>query len=224
MNQGQKIKGVNALYEGNETLVSNGNPLPYKMIDYWRINLSTILLNMTRGSFAEFLVICAMEEHGFHALEQVKNGVEAWDIDGPNIKTPDGERMSRIEVKSAASVQINTPDDKEPISLPASQLKFSIRQAIDWEHEELGRRWHSDIYVFCHYKATRKTDNMLDVGLWDFYVLPTRYIEEDPSLSKQKTISVYRLERIGVKPVSFEELYDAIAAGLKTAEEKLLHP
>lgn len=219
MNQEQKIKGVNALYDGTETLVSNGKPLPYTMTDFWRINLSEILLNMTRGSFAEFLVICAMEEHGFHALEQIKNGVEPWDIDGPNIKTPDGVRASRIEVKSTASVQVDTPDEKEPISLPDTRLTFSIRKATDWKHEELGKRRNNDIYVFCHYKAARKSDNMLDVGLWDFYLLPTWRIESDPALEKQNTISVYRLKKMGVKPVSFEALYVAISDGLKTVEE-----
>jgi len=215
---------MNNRFTGDEHLILNGNDLPYKMVDFWRINLSEILLNMTRGSFAEFLVICALEEHGFHALEQIKSGVEAWDIDGPDIKTPSGVRMSRIEVKSAASVQIDTPDEKEPISLPATQLKFSIRKAIDWKHEELGKRRNNDIYVFCHYKATRKADNMLDVGLWDFYVLPTWRIESDPSLSQQSSISVYRLNKIGVMPVGFESLYGAIIEGLKTVESQSTLP
>ena len=219
MSEELRIKGVNALYTGDETLVSNGKPLPYTMLDFWRINLSTILLNMTRGSFAEFLVICAMEEHGFHALEQVKNGVEAWDVDGPEIKTPNGVRTSRIEVKSTASVQIYSPDDKE-LSLPDSRLTFSIKKALDWTHEELGKRRHSDVYVFCHYKATRKTDNMLDVGLWDFYLLPTWRIESDPSLSAQTSISVYRLKAIGVSPVCFEDLHDAIVRALRSVEEQ----
>ena len=218
MDQELLIKGVNALYTGEETLISEGNPLPYKMIDFWRINLSLILLNMTRGSFAEFLVICAMEEHGFPALKQVKDGTEPWDIDGPIIKTSEGTRQSRIEVKSTASVQIDTKE--EPISLRASQLIFSIRKATDYKHPELGKRRHNDIYVFCHYKAERKTDNMLDVGLWDFYVLPTWRIEHDNSLENQSTISVYRLNKIGVMPVTFENLYDSIVEGLKSVENR----
>ena len=220
MDRKKSIKGFNELYTGDETLVLNGRSLPYTMVDFWRSNLSLILLNMTRGSFAEFLVSSAMEEHGFHAQGQVMNGTEPWDIDGPEIQTPDGKRMSRIEVKSTASVQIDTPDEKEPISLPDSQLTFSIRRAIDWNRPKLGPQRHSDVYVFCHYKATRKSDNMLDVGLWDFYVLPTWRIVSDPSLEKQSTISVYRLKRIGVKPVGFENLYDAIVAGLRSVEEQ----
>ncbi len=36
-------------WTGNEALVLEGKDLPYTMIDYWRLNLSDILLNMNRG-------------------------------------------------------------------------------------------------------------------------------------------------------------------------------
>ena len=101
-------------YKGTEKLLLNGKELPYSMLDFWSINLSEILLNMTRGSFAEFLVQCALTEGGFNALgdDAVKTGVEAYDIDGPKIMTPQGKRPSRIEVKSAASIQVDTPDER----------------------------------------------------------------------------------------------------------------
>ncbi len=120
------------MYKGDEPLLLNGNPLSYTMLDFWRVNLSEILLNMTRGSFAEFLVRCAMNENGFDALSQVKTGVEPWDIDGPDIITKNGKRASRIEVKSTASIQYDTPDEKEPIELKDTQLTFSIKPAIDF--------------------------------------------------------------------------------------------
>ena len=44
------------MYTGYEKLIRNGNELPYSMHDFWRISLSEILLNMNRGTFAEFLV------------------------------------------------------------------------------------------------------------------------------------------------------------------------
>ena len=62
------------------------------------------------------------------ALTQVKNGMEEFDIDGPELELPGGKRRSRIEVKSTASVQLDTPDDKEPITFKDSQLKFSIEE------------------------------------------------------------------------------------------------
>ena len=202
-------KGLDEFYEGTERLILGGQELPYTILDFWRLNLSQILLNMTRGAFAEFVVQAAMTEGGFDAMHQLKNGVEPWDIDGPEIFTKDGIRSSRIEVKSTASIQLNTPDYKEPISLPSSRLTFSIRPAIDWDVPEEPARRHSDIYVFCHYTAERKTDNMLDLKWWDFYVYPTFKIDNDieAKISKQKTISIRRLQMIGVEKKSFNELY-----------------
>ena len=81
---------------------------------------------------------------------------------------------------------------------------------------------NNDLYVFAHYKATRKSDNMLDLSFWDFYVYPTFKINEniDTSLSDQKTISLRRLQMIGVPCVSFSELYNQI---LKVLDEISQH-
>lgn len=201
-------------YRGSEKLILDGKELPYSMLDFWSAKFSAILLNMNRGSFAEFLVLCAMAEKGDQALwaETVKAGVEPYDIDGPDITTPHGTRKSRIEVKCTASVQLDTPDEKEPISLAPSRLTFSIRPAIDWNANSREARRNSDLYIFAHYKAARKSDNMLDLSFWDFYVYPTYRIDEntDTDLSKQSTISVRRLQMIGVPRVSFQELYQEI--------------
>ncbi len=199
-------------FTGDEKLILNGKETDYSILQYWRLNLSAILLNMTRGGFAEFLVQCALDRGGFNSLSEFLNGVEAYDITGPII--PALNRNARIEVKSAASVQMDTPDDKEPVSLQDSQLRFSIKKAIDWKGEDEIARRNNDLYVFCHYTAKYKKDYMLDLKYWDFYVLPTFKIEQDPSLSKQNTISVYRLKNMGIQPCGFEELYDQILKAL----------
>ncbi len=198
------------MYTGEEKLLFNGNDLPYTVVNVWQVKLSQLLLNVTRGSFAEFLVLCALSEKMGDALQQCKTGMEAWDIDGPEIVLPNAVRRSRIEVKSAASVQIDTPDEKEPISLPTNRLVFSIRRAVDYAANSTEARRNNDLYVFAHYKAARKTDNILNLNLWDFYVYPTFLIEEDISLSEQKTISLRRLQMLGVEPHQFDTLCDAI--------------
>ena len=203
------------LFTGNEKLHLGNKDYPYTMLQFWQTSLSEILLNMTRGSFAEFLVKCALDEGGLKTLRQSKTGIEPYDIEGPMILSPEGERASRIEVKSAASIQIDTPDEKEPLSLKDTQLKFSIKPAIDWEHAEKGAHRNNDLYVFCHYKAARKKDDMLDLTFWDFYVYPTYKIEDDKSLSKQKSFSVYRLKKLGVQPQTFETLYQEVMRTLK---------
>lgn len=208
---------------GNERLKYNGIDLPFSILNYWQLNLSVLLLNVNRGGFAEYLVSCALSEVMEDALTQVKSGMEAWDIDGPKIMLPDGERHSRIEVKSTASVQINTPDDKEPITLPANRLVFSIRKAVDYDGSDFEARHNNDLYVFAHYKATRKSDDILDLSLWDFYVYPTFMIDENPSLAKQKSISVKRLQMLGVKPHGFDTLCQAILETQKQISDHYLN-
>ena len=208
------------MYIGDEKLLFNGKKLPYSVIDYWRVNLSELLLNVTRGGFAEFLVLCALDDAGFNALTQSKTGMEAWDVDGPEITVNGFRRRSRIEVKSTASVQVDTPDEKEPISLQPNKLVFSIRPAIDFASSDQMPRRNNDLYVFAHYKAERKSDNILDLDFWDFYVYPTFKIEEDPVVSEQKTISVRRLQMLGISPCKFDKLYAEIRKCLDEIENR----
>ena len=53
---------------------------------------------------------------------------------------------------------------------------------------------------------------MLNLDFWDFYVYQTYKIENDPSLSSQKTISIHRIKRMGIDRVGFGELADSIYA------------
>ena len=206
------------MYSGAEHLEYMGRDLPYTMLQYWQTNLSTLLLNMTRGSFAEFIVNCALDAGGCDTLSEAKTGMEPYDIEGPEI--PACGRSSRIEVKSSASIQLDTPDEKEPLRLPPGRIVFSIRKAVDWGNVEAGPKHNNDLYVFCHFTATRKSDNILDMKYWDFYVYPTFKIDEHKSLSKQNTISLARLIRLGVPKQSFDTLNRAI---LDTIDEISKH-
>lgn len=110
---------------GDERLLFKGKELPFTILNYWQLNLSVLLLNVTRGGFAEYLVLCALSKVMPDALTQVKNGMEEFDIDGPILELPGGKRRSRIEVKSTASVQLDTPDEKEPKPSFKSPLCFT---------------------------------------------------------------------------------------------------
>lgn len=209
-------------YHGNEQLILNGKELPHSMLEYWQVYYSDILLNLNRGVFAEYIVRCALTEGGFDALSETPTGMEAYDINGPMILTPQGSRPCRIEVKSAASIQRDTPDEKEPLSFPANRIVFGIRSAIDWNADDKIPRHNNDLYIFAHYTATRKAENMLDLANWDFYVYPTYKINENTEarLSEQKTISLRRLQMLGVSRVSFEGLHQKI---MKTCAEIEAH-
>lgn len=195
-------------YTGEEYLHVGDKKLPFYINEFWSITLSDILFNMNRGTFAEFIVRCSLVQNGFPAFEQSNGSARSFDITGPTI--PSCNRPSRIEVKSTASIQSNTPDKSEPLHLPDTKLCFNIRPSTDWDNPEAGARRNNDLYVFCHYKATSKDDDILDLNFWDFYVYPTFKIEESPVLSKQKSVSIYRLKKLSVSPLPFEKVYNEI--------------
>ena len=197
-------------YTDSDYLKLDGKRLPYTMVDFWRDALSVILLNMTRGSFAEFVVKCCMQESGFNALSQLKNGTELWDIDGPDITMPEGVRPSRIEVKCTASIQLDTPPEQEPISLPDSKLRFGTKRASNPNSKDPTPHHNNDLYVFCHYKGKTKDDDMFDLSLWDFYVMPTYMIREDSSLCEATGVSLYKVKKLGISVHSFQTLYAEI--------------
>ena len=198
------------MYQGHEHLILNGKELPYTMLNFWQSAMSEILLNVNRGSFAEFLVQCALTDGGFDALHQDKTGMEAWDIDGPEITVRDPEgnpsvRRSRIEVKSCASLQHSSPDTVEPKH--DDQLSFGIRKAVDFDSDDNTPRRNNDLYVFCHFTALSKSDNILDLGFWDFYVCPTYLIDNDSFLADRKSVSLWRLKKMGLRRCSYESLF-----------------
>ena len=53
---------------------------------------------------------------------------------------------------------------------------------------------------------------MLDIGLWDFYVVPTAVIDE--KCGHNKTISLSRIKKLGYDAVPFTELKEGIVAAL----------
>ena len=210
------MKGI-MMYTGNEKLEYKGKELPYSMLQFWQLSLSDILFNMNRGTFAEYIVRCALIEGGFIPPDESNGSIRPWDITGPVI--PSVSRAARIEVKSTATIQSNSPDGIEVSTLPDSKLVFSIKPAIDWDTNEKGR--HNDLYVFCHYKATSKAQNILDMGLWDFYVYPTFKIDSDLKLKEKNSISLYRIKKLGVMQVSFDALNDEIVRQISIVSEHL---
>lgn len=204
------------MYNGDESLILDGAELPYSILDFWRTNLSELLLNVNRGSFAEFIVQCALTGGGFDALHQEKTGMEPWDIDGPDICIFGSVRPSRIEVKSCASLQHGMDDLAAP--LDDTKLRFSIRKAVDWSNEPAGENRNNDLYVFCNYTALSKSDNILDMKYWDFYVCPTFRLNEDSFLKDRNAVSLWRLKRMGLEKCGFGSLYDRITGVLSEIE------
>ncbi|MDO5146100.1 MAG: hypothetical protein Q4D60_03780 [Eubacteriales bacterium] len=118
-----------------------------------------------------------------------------------DITSPSGRR---VEVKSAAYLQSWTRDYY-------SKINFDIAPKRAWTPEsgyspEVVR--HSDLYVFCVYTALSKDQSILDLDLWDFYVLPTAVLNQE--CPEQKKIGLQSLIALGPIKTNFSNLGNVI--------------
>lgn len=194
------------MYSGEERLINNGQEMPFSMLNFWQWGYSNLLHNMHRGKIAEYIVKCALEQGGINTNREDGTGIEPWDLDGPQIPSQNN-RQARVEVKSAAFVQIW--EIKHP-----DRSNFTIAPAVmpdetgDY-NEGAPRQRNNDVYVFTVYTATDKEQNILDLSLWEFYVLPTYRLEADKRLCNQKTISLKAVRKL-CDALTYDQLCDAI--------------
>ncbi len=196
------------MYTGDEKLLLNGKELSFSILEFWQWAYSALNLNINRGMLAEFIVKSAMEMGGFKADLPEKNEWGSFDLIGPDI--PSLNRPARIEVKTSGYVQVwknNGP----------SKTIFNIapkKEPTDGEYkEETIPKRNNDLYVFCVYTATDISCNILDLSLWEFYVLPTYKL--DISIPTQKRISLTGLKKFDIQKLSFATLFAGIRATIE---------
>ncbi len=167
--------------------------------DFWAWAYSDILTNTRRGMFAEFLV---GSELG--VIDSVPPaGWEYFDF-------LYGDK--KIEVKSSAYVQ--GWDQQGRVSVPS----FGIAERLIWD--ENINDWlpepqrPAECYVFCLYteKKNRSVASVLDANKWDFYVVPTRQINE--TFEHQKTVRLSGVESV-TEAVKIEQLKERVDGTLK---------
>lgn len=202
------------MFTGNEHLLCEDSQLPFTMLNFWQWAYSNILHNMQRGTFAEYIVKCALESGGVATRQETGTGLEPYDLEGPII--PSTGNVARVEVKSAAFVQ--AWDIKHPERANFSIAPAKIPDKTGDYPRLAGRQRNNDLYVFTLYTATDKDKNILDLSLWEFYVLPTYKIESDERLWKQKTISLKTVKQL-CPTLSFDMLCDAIIESCNSIPE-----
>ncbi len=179
-----------------------GTPIPgvvgaHTVGDFWAWAYSNILTNNLRGVFAEFLVGTALG-----VVEGTRTEWDAFDLlyEGAG-----------IEVKSSAYLQSWDQDGK------LSTISWSVGQHFafdsaknDWSPDK-GRP--ADCYVFCVYteKEDRSPAKVLDLDRWEFYVVPTRVIDEE--LTTQKTVVLSRIRSL-TDPVPYSRLRERVDQAL----------
>ncbi|MCD8381043.1 MAG: hypothetical protein LUC95_12170, partial [Lachnospiraceae bacterium] len=214
------------MYNGNESLINDGTYLNQRIHDFWQWAFPDLTDNTVRGTFAEYIVKTALDLGGYEGNCQ-SNGWEPYDLAGPII--PALNRKARIEVKCSGFVQRWAKRHAEKD--PRNTASFSIAPAkmpdeIGDFPDKAARQRNNDLYVFCVYTATDHRANILDLSWWEFYVLPTQYIENHPQLYKQKTVTLKTLSGLGdnVCPkLTFNELCNKIVSVCNSIASDQVH-
>lgn len=183
-------------YTGNEEFTLRGKSSGISLADFWRWAYSDLLNNTSRGVMAEFLV-----KKSFDGITPSMDTQTRIDWIPYDVASPSGRR---VEVKSAAYLQSWTRDYY-------SKIIFDIAPKKAWSPDtgyspECIR--HSDLYVFCVYTALSQEQSILDLDLWNFYVLPTEVLNQKCPL--QKTIGLQSLMALGPEKADFSTLGNVI--------------
>lgn len=185
---------------GNEKFTSGGKELELSISEFWSWAYSDLLNNTYRGVLAEFIVYTACQEipppTKLRAEHIMRVDWEPYDLTSPSGR--------RIEVKSAAYLQSWENDYY-------SKILFSIAPRHAWSPSqgyspECKRQ--SDLYVFCVYTALTRDKSILDLDLWDFYVLATSVLNQ--KVPEQKSISLPSLLKLGPQKTDYAHLAQVI--------------
>jgi hypothetical protein len=168
------VKHTTPGYSGGETLGGAEVGLPdASILNFWQWAYSDLTNNVNRGVFAEWMVakLLGLE------LAESRLAWEAWDI-----TTPDGVR---VEVKASAYVHAWTPvDDGSPSpEVKPARIEFTNLRTHLWTDDSQSKvaddlTYNADLYVFCmQAHANPHTWDGLDLGQWEFYLLPKSALE-----------------------------------------------
>lgn len=178
---------------GQERFQNRARECDFDLLDFWRWSVSDLVSNTWRGVVAEYIVARA-----FGVAEGLRNDWRAYDLE-----THDGVK---IEVKSSAYVQTWKQSSH-------SRIEFGIGKRSAWDAEtnklDDEARRHADVYVFAllHHKD-RQSINPMDLAQWEFYVVPTRILNERHP--EQEKIGLTSVERLAGKAVTFDTLEMAV--------------
>lgn len=188
------------MYDGSEQLTFKDKELGSSVLDFWSWAYSDLIRNVNRGAFAEFIVLEAMNNQSGITPPRTNFRVS---MDAYDLLSPDG---IRVEVKSSAYIQAWESEHPARVSFriaPAKSLDSSGNYSADSQYCR-----HSDVYVFCVWTAMSRQQNILDLSLWDFYVIATKTL--DQKVQNQKTITFQSLLSLQPRKVDYFGLYEAI--------------
>jgi hypothetical protein len=190
--------------DGGERFVDAGRQLDFDVLDYWRWSASDLVSNASRGILAEYLI--------GRAVGAPLGVREEWAV--YDLKSSSGVA---IEVKSSAYLQSWHQER-------LSAITFGCAKRLGWNpitgKQDTVPCRHSDVYVFALLAhQDQATLNPLDVSQWEFYVVPTAWL--DARKRSQHSITLPSLRR-DFESVTYEGLAAAVEA--TAAEHRRLRP
>lgn len=175
---------------GEEDLASGS------VLDFWRWALGDLRMNNARGYLVEFLVARALGDEAPVRVE--------W---GPyDVKAADG---TLIEVKATGRLQSWAT---AKLSTPSWSFK-SVRAKTTWsdaagDYVAVDPATRVHVWVFALHTAVEPAMyDPLDVDQWEFRVVAHRELLATGQTSARLSF----FDRLGVEPVSYEELAEAVA-------------
>lgn len=174
---------------GKEKFIFDGADLHFDYEDFWKFHYSNIYDQQDK--IAEFIVsralgICEAQNDQYWTL---------WDI---------SYRSKRVEVKETS--YYHSFNQEGHVS---KQRNFGITMANgSYDPSKSGNTEfcrQNDIYVFClNTGNTKETSNPLNLNNWEFYIVPTAFINEH--CGNNKTISLGRIKSFGFAAKRYDEL------------------
>lgn len=187
------------LKSGEEPLRVDGSDTGLSLADFWRWSTSDLVSNATRGVLAEFIVASAL---GI-SIKQPREEWAAWDL-----TTPEGVK---VEVKSAAYVQSWSQNQ-------LSKISFNTPKTRAWDannnRQSDESKRQADVYILALLAHKMKTTiDPLNLDQWEFFVLPTRVLNE--RTRSQHSITMPSLLKLHGPGVRYEHLKDSVLAALR---------
>lgn len=190
---------------GKERFTQNGIALDLSMLDFWQFKFSN-KYNL-QDVIAEYLVAKALGKN------EAENDAY-WTLYDISYKG------MRIEVKQTSYYHPWNENGKI-----SNQRTFYITKAnSSYEDDTVENKYErqNDIYVFClNNGKTKETADPLNLDNWEFYIVPTSFINEN--CGDNKSISLGRIQSFGFEAKKFYEIketIDILIDGMKEPDER----
>jgi len=190
------------MYKGNDHFIRDGKETDISVQDFWQWAYSDFVNNVQRGVLAEYIVSTAIGA----ANDPAEHQRVMW---RPyDLLSPEGWR---IEIKCAAYVQ--SWDSKHPDHVSYSIAPARVPDETGDYKDDAPKQRNSDCYVFALCKAMSADENILDLDLWEFFVLRTAVLDSEKP--NQKSITLPSLLSLGPVTCTYVELREGIQSAMK---------